>query len=79
MKKVGYFILIAGGVWLILSQIIVWILYAVDNHVNQESSDPIELRYLDYIASLLTIVVSIFTVFASIKQLKFLNRTAKAK
>ncbi len=79
MKKVGYFIVIASGVWLILCQIIIWIFYAVDDHVNQKSADPIELEYLSYIASLLTIVVSLFTVFASTKQLKLLNRNAKAK
>ncbi|MFD1871326.1 hypothetical protein [Hymenobacter bucti] len=79
MKKFGYFILIASGVWLILYQAIVWVLYTVNKSAHQESADPSELEYLNYLVSLLTIVVSLFTVFASAKQLKLLGRTAKAK
>ncbi|TDN39030.1 hypothetical protein E4631_12310 [Hymenobacter sp. UV11] len=79
MKKTYYFILIASGSWLMLYQIIVWILYAATKSVSRENADPSELEYLNYLVSLLTTLVSLFTVFTSAKQLKLLNKSAKAK
>lgn len=79
MKKIGYFILIASGIWLTLFQCIAWILVVTIGSIRQENASDDKTEYLNYLASLLTIIVSIFTVFASIKQLRLLNKTAKAK
>ncbi|RZK33067.1 MAG: hypothetical protein EOO61_15975 [Hymenobacter sp.] len=79
MKKAYYFFLIASGVWLALFQVIAWVLCIATGSIQQDVIGADKQEYLNYIVSLLTIIVSLFTVFASVKQLKLLNKTAKAK
>jgi hypothetical protein len=79
MKKVLYYVLIACAAWLLLYQVIIWIFYAIDKNAHPANADPKELEYLNYLVSLLTIIVSLFTVSASRKQLKLLSEVAETK